>query len=464
MIAGPLIFPAIRWDAAAGYEPSRPAIERALGIGVGGFILFGGPPDHVARLTEGLRREAGRPLVFGSDLERGAGQQFPGLTEVPPPRALAALDDLDLIAAAGAVTGREARSVGVDWVYAPDADLDLEADNPIVQTRSFGADPDRVARAVAAWVRGCQAAGAIACAKHFPGHGRTRVDSHDRTPLVETDRAELARTDLVPFRAAIEAGVGSVMTAHVAFPSLDPSGRPGTRSPAIIGMLRRGLGFDGVVVTDALMMAGVGREGVDPAVEALLAGVDGLLYPADPIGAATAIERAAASDAAVADRVRQAIERIVRMRAAIGRVDPAGERAFDAPAVARRLLDRCIRPALRAPLELIVVDDDLDGAYPPGPSDWTARALERAGVPQGPGGSRVLLAFAEPRASKGRAGFGASARATLEREARGADLIVLFAHERLRDQLPSAPPVAVAWHRQRLMQEAVADWLADALA
>ncbi|MEZ4587367.1 MAG: hypothetical protein R2909_13305 [Gemmatimonadales bacterium] len=128
------------------------------------------------------------------------------------------------------------------------------------------------------------------------------------------------------------------------------------------------------------------------------------------------------------------------------------------------MLDRSARPALRAPLELIVVDDDLDGAYPPGPSDWTARALERAGVPLGPGGSRILLAFAEPRASKGRAGFSASARERLEREARDADLIVLFAHERLRDQLPPASPVVVAWHRQRLMQEAVADWLGDALA
>src|SRR5690606_534801 len=135
------------------------------------------------------------PLLIGSDLERGAGQQFSGATLLPPPAALAAIDDTAVAFEAGRITAAEASSLGVNWVIAPVADLDVESRNPIVGTRSFGSDSVAVASLVAAWVEGCGSGGAIACPKHFPGHGRTTVDSHVKRPLVWWPREILLSTD-----------------------------------------------------------------------------------------------------------------------------------------------------------------------------------------------------------------------------------------------------------------------------
>ena len=142
MTASRLIFPAIRWRDAEGFAHEWGPIREALELGVGGFIIFGGTAEAVSALTTQLRREAGQPLLLAADLERGAGQQFDGLTQFPPPRALAALDRLEVTRWAGAVTAHEARGVGVNWVFAPVADLDLLPDNPIIQTRAFGAEPE----------------------------------------------------------------------------------------------------------------------------------------------------------------------------------------------------------------------------------------------------------------------------------------------------------------------------------
>src|SRR3954469_6306502 len=229
-----LFYPAIRWDATTGYETERAAIDAALKLGVGGFILFGGPSEHVATLTEDLHSKSRVALLIGADLERGAGQQFAGQTALPPLAAIASLDDLQSVRRAGAVTALEARALGINWVYAPDCDIDVEPDNPIIGTRSFGSDPERVGEYAAAWIDACQAEGVLACAKHFPGHGRTTVDSHKELPRVDASEDTLRETDLVPFRRAIERGVASVMSAHVAFPAFDPSGAPATLSRPIL--------------------------------------------------------------------------------------------------------------------------------------------------------------------------------------------------------------------------------------
>ena len=184
-----LIVPALRWHNETGFSHESARIDEALALGVGGFIVFGGTADAVRELTKSLVTRSAHPLLLASDLERGAGQQFEGLTQVPPPAALAALGRDDVVRWAGAITAREALAVGINWVFAPVADLDLLADNPIVQTRAFGAEPGRVARAVAAWVQGCQQAGALACAKHYPGHGRTFADSHITLPNSCSPRA-----------------------------------------------------------------------------------------------------------------------------------------------------------------------------------------------------------------------------------------------------------------------------------
>ncbi|HEX9892782.1 MAG TPA: glycoside hydrolase family 3 N-terminal domain-containing protein [Gemmatimonadales bacterium] len=464
-----VLFPTLRWREAGDFGHEEARIVEALRLGVGGFLLFGGTVDSVAALTSRLRNEAGRPLLIASDLERGAGQQVRGLAELPPPAALAAIGEQAVIRGAGLLTGTEALRVGINWVLAPVADLDLEPDNPIVQTRSFGSDPLAVSESVASWIAGCQATGALACAKHFPGHGRTRVDSHDALPVVSAGRDELSHTDLVPFRAAIEARVDSVMTSHIAFPALDPSGAPATFSPVILGLLRESLGFHGIIASDALTMAGAstGRSPGSLALEAVRAGVDVLLDAPEIDSMAAALEAEAGVDPELQSRLDESIRRVEH---AAG-LAPANAGDFiptssSAVALGDWLLSlpaarEPVGP-LRTPLELVVVDDDLGGKYPPSsPSNLVEQQLRGAGISLGPGGSRVVLAFAEPRASKGRAGFSDASLATLRAAAPHSAAIVLFGHPRLIAQMPHGPPVLLAWHRQGLMQAAAARWLRE---
>jgi beta-glucosidase len=473
MIPARLVLPALRWRPETGFAHEEPAIEHALELGVGGFIVFGGPGarrDEIAALTARLARLAGRPLLVGADLERGAGQQARGATECPPPRALAALGDPAVIRWAGAVTGREARELGVNWVFAPVADLDLDPANPIVQTRAFGDDPDRTGAAVAEWVRSCQAEGVMACAKHYPGHGRTTADSHERLPRVAADAATLRRSDLVPFRAAIAAGVGSIMTAHVAYPALDPAGCPATLSPPILDQLRQELGFQGLIVTDALVMEGVrgGRSEREVAPEAVAAGCDLLLYPRDLDGAVEGLRHAMADGRLSEDRLTEALARGAAALAALQepRVPPPpAAPALAAASVAARLLAagllRGVPPRLDRGFRFVIVDDDQTGWYPPGPNDLVPRTLARRGIHERWEGARIVLAFASPRAGRDRAGFGPASQAELARQAPGAGLVVLFGHPRLVAEIPGDAPVLCAWHRQELMQRAVADWLAE---
>lgn len=464
-----LIMPALRSDALSGFAHEAGRIADTLEIGVGGYIIFGGTAESVRRLTADLLRRAGRPLLLAADLERGAGQQVAGLTEFPPPMALASLRDPAVVRWAASVTAQEARAVGINWVFAPVADLDLLAENPIVQTRAFGADPNEVATYVRQWIEGCQTAGALACAKHYPGHGRTSVDSHVALPVVEAPATALREMDLVPFTVAIQSGVASIMTAHVSYPALDSSGLPATLSRTLLGQLRGAGRFDGLVVTDALIMDGalVGRRESDAAVEAIQAGADLLLYPNDARRVRGALEAALSSGALGQERVAESLRRYDRALAAAAAPTPPVTRGpyESADALADALLTHGLlggrsAPALTAPLDLVVVDDDIGGPYSPGASDYVHRTLGAERIGRYGGGSRVLLVFAEPRAWKGRSGFGPATKEALAHHAAGADLIVLFGHPRLATELASKAPVLLAWHRQRLMQEAVARWLA----
>ena len=462
---GRLILPALRWADGTGFGHEAAAIDAALEAGAGGFIVFGGPAGEVRSLTRSLGERAGRPLLIGADLERGAGQQFAGLTEIPPPLALASLDDLDVVRQAGARTACDALSVGVNWIFAPVADLDVLADNPIVQTRSFGADPATVAACVRAWIEGCQSAGALTCVKHYPGHGRTATDSHAGLPVVTAGAAELRRSDGAPFAEAIRAGVAAVMTAHVAYPALDPSGRPATVSGPILRTLRQELGFGGAVVTDALIMEGafVGRSEGEAFAQALGAGVDLLLYPREVRAAHAALASALEDGSLEGARVDDALARYDAM---LARVSAPGSGAGEpgpgdiaARLIARGLI-RGAAPGLREPLELVVIDDDVGGPYPPSPADWVQRELESLGIRLGTGGSRVVLVLAEPRAWKGRGGLGEASRARLAAAVQGAELTVLFAHPRVTAEVPGPGPLLLAWHRQRPLQDAAARWIA----
>src|SRR5882724_4229836 len=401
-----LVCPALRWRRGS-FRSERTKIEQALAAGVGGFILFSGTRAAVTALTSALRDTAGRPLLLGSDFERGPGQQVRGLTELPPPAALGYLNDLDATYVCGQITGTEARAVGLTWVFAPVCDLDVEPRNPIVQTRSFGADPPLVGSHAAAWIKGCQEHGVMACAKHYPGHGRTTTDSHEGLPVVTGSAAEL-QVEAAPFAGAVQAGVASVMPAHVAYPGWDPSGSAATFSKPILDYLRTTLTFDGLVVTDAFIMAGAtaaAPEGV-AAVSAVNAGCDMLLYPTDWAGVVRELENVDP------DRAQHAL---ARYGAAVHPgASPRGQPSdLDDAMLAEHqrfsdgLADRAVhlvrgeRPQLGTTLSISIVDDDVGGPYSVPPRNVFHATLAASGVGlipgRRPGVSRVVLVYAEPR-------------------------------------------------------------------
>jgi len=471
-----LFYPAIRWDAVHGFESSRGAIDEALQLGVGGFIIFGGPSEHVASLTEDLHSKSRVPLLIGADLERGAGQQFAGQTALPPLAAIASLEDLQSIRRAAGVSALEARSLGINWIYAPDCDLDIEPDNPIIGTRSFGSDPERVAEYAAAWIDACQAEGVLACAKHFPGHGRTTVDSHKQLPMVGESLDTLRQTDLVPFERAIERGVASVMSAHVAFPALDPTGSPATLSrPILTNLLRNELGFQGLIVTDALIMEGVLGGGESEAVvRAVHAGCDCLLYPSNVIESERALRKAIDEKRIDGDAIQHSLERRRRWArwAALSKEmnrpsrDESGWSSQIAERVVHMLSGRI--PNLPQPWHLTIVDDDIGGPYPAPSRDPLVSALRNGGIDvvldsKGEGsqaGSAVVALFGDIRAWKGRPGYSADAKAAvrdaMREDAANNRLIVQFSHPRLAGELEVSAPILCAWGGEAVMQRAAA--------
>jgi beta-glucosidase-like glycosyl hydrolase len=463
-----LVLPAIRWDAERGFAPALPAAEAALALGVGGFIIFGGERAAVARLTRDLAAASRHPLLIASDFERGAGQQVQGLTPLPPARALGAIGG-DAVAEAAAITAREARDVGVNWALAPVVDLDAEPANPIVQTRAFGADPEAVGAAGARWVAACQQVGVLACAKHFPGHGRTTADSHAELPVVAASRLTLD-DDLAPYRQVIATGVAGVMTAHVAYPALDPSRAPATYSrPILEGVLRRELGFGGLVVTDALIMEGAlqGTGEAAGAVRALQAGCDLLLYPKDVDAVVASVEHAAVTG----ELERSALDASLERRAAaltrtagpcvLGEATLAAHRVrSDALALGAVQLLRGFPPPRPRAVDVVIVDDDAGGPYPVPPRTAFAEELSSNDVALEAGGKRVVLLFSDVKGWKGRATLSEASRGALLAALALPATTVLFGHPRLVGEVPGSGPVLGAWSGDPLMQRAAARFLA----
>jgi beta-glucosidase-like glycosyl hydrolase len=478
-----LLFPALRGRPGSGFAHEEPLIERALTLGVGGFVLFGGTARGVAALTSELRRRSRVPLLIGADLERGAGQQFEGATPLPPLAALGALDDPPVTRRAAAITAREAKVLGVNWIFAPVADVDLEPSNPIIGTRAFGTDAGHVARHVAAWVEGCRQEGVLACAKHFPGHGRTVEDSHTTLPRVPATRTELA-LDIEPFRAAIAAGVDSLMTAHVVFEAFD-SRWPATLSSRIVAeLLRDELGFDGLVVSDALNMRGVidaAGDEAGAAVAAVNAGCDALLYPSDLDTVAEKLSTAFDRDLSRA-RVGEAIKRIQRaaIAAAPGSRGTTPSAADAVVAVGRECewsagvagqTIVAVRGSLpeASSLDLLIVDDDVGGPHTPPPRSALPERLRERGLdvrdidaPSRSGRPLLLAVFADVRAWKRQSGLSAAALLRIEEAAAGCPgaTVLLFGHPRVAADLSVANIVA-AWGGEPLMQLAMADWIAE---
>jgi len=302
---------------------------------VGGVTMSLGTPIEVAAKLNDLQRRATVPLLVSSDLEPGLlrleSAIYPhylletgGATPFPPQMAIAATQrDSDAYDVAR-IIAREGRAVGIQVNFAPVVDVNNNPSNPVINTRSFGEDPQRVARLSALFVKGALAGGELPTAKHFPGHGDTDVDSHVGLPVVQADIARLSRLELVPFRAAIAAGAAMVMTAHIALPAISGDNTPATLAPQIItGLLRDSLGFAGVTITDAMTMEGVGKGYTteESSVLAVKAGADILLKPSDPTRAIDAIVKAVETGSIPRARIDAAARHILELKARAGIMD-----------------------------------------------------------------------------------------------------------------------------------------------
>ena len=312
---------------------------------VGGLILINASNGRLIRKAEPyamaaflnrMQRMAGVPLLVGGDFERGASMRVDGTTVFPHAMAFGATGDPAFSRFEGEITAREARALGVHWVYYPVADVNNNPDNPILNVRSFGEDAGEVAAHVEAFIEGAHSDKrnfVLTTAKHFPGHGDTAVDSHMELATNNADRKRLERLELAPFRAAIEAGVDSIMPAHIAVPALAPPDLPATLSSAILtDLLRKEMGFKGLVVTDALDMGGItkGFGGAEAAVRALEAGADVLLMPVDPEAALKAVVAAVENGRLTRRRIE---ESVVAILSAKERVGLARKRVVDLDAI-----------------------------------------------------------------------------------------------------------------------------------
>lgn len=299
---------------------------------VGGITMSLGTPIEVAAKLNDLQRMARIPMLVHSDLEPNLGRLEGGIfapytygagsaTVFPANMAIGATGDTSLARRAGEITGREAMAVGINVVFAPTVDVNNNPANPVINTRSFGEDPAQVAAMSAAFVLGVQSAGAVATAKHFPGHGDTDTDSHLALPVVRSTRARLDQVELVPFRAAIRAGVMGVMSAHIALPALGKDSTPATlRRDVITGLLRDTLGFTGVAYTDALSMEGIGAGYTieKSAVMAVQAGADVLLKPSNVRRAIDAVVAAVERGEIPVERIDASVRRLLEHKLRVG--------------------------------------------------------------------------------------------------------------------------------------------------
>ncbi|QBI52764.1 glycoside hydrolase family 3 protein [Streptomonospora litoralis] len=298
----------------------------------GGLIYFPENltgPEQIARLSNGLQEAAadsgaGVPLFLGIDQEQGTVARLPVGTHFPDAMAVGATRDTAHAEALAGATAAELTALGVNLDYAPVADVNTDPDNPVIGIRSFGSDPGLVSKMATAEAAAFSEGGVVPVVKHFPGHGDTDVDSHTGLPVIDKPREEWEKEDLPPFRAAVEADVDAIMTAHVLIPALDDSGEPSTLSPDVIGgILRDELGYDGIVTTDALNMEGVRQTHSDGevAVRAVLAGADQLLMPPDPQAAFDALRTAVREGRISTERLDRSVLRILTAKVERGLFD-----------------------------------------------------------------------------------------------------------------------------------------------
>lgn len=300
---------------------------------VGGFLMSVGSPMEIAAKLNAMQAMSALPLVIGADLEAGAGYRVRGgyfipnaidlgsSTIFPPQMALGATGDTALAYQMGRITALEGRALGIHIAFAPVLDVNNNPSNPVINTRSYGEDPAMVARLGGAFIRGVQANGMLATGKHFPGHGDTDVNSHLAIPVVSVSRSRLDSVELVPFREAIESDVSGIMSFHGVMPALDSSGVPGTLSHQVMtDVLRSQLRFKGMIISDAMDMAGVLKQfGADEAVKrAIAAGIDILIQPVDVHNTIDAVVAGVKEGRYTEARLNESVRRVLQLKRDLG--------------------------------------------------------------------------------------------------------------------------------------------------
>lgn len=316
------------------WEPPAATLKRWIGeLGVGGVILLGGSAVEVGLRSQQLQDWAAIPLLIAADIEEGVGQRFSGATWFPPPMALGAIaqhspeEAIALAEDMGRIIAQEALAVGINWLLAPVVDVNNNPLNPVINVRAFAETPEWVSQLATAFIRGAQQHPILTVAKHFPGHGDTDTDSHLNLPVLSHSRDRLEQLEFLPFRRAIAAGVDAVMTAHVQVPVVDPES-PATLSHALLtGQLRTAMNFDGLIVTDALVMGAIAqRHSVEEvAVRAIAAGADILLMPVDPERTITAVCEAVEAGTIPLERIHASLDRLWRAKAKAAITHPVGD-------------------------------------------------------------------------------------------------------------------------------------------
>jgi beta-N-acetylhexosaminidase len=332
--AAQIVWPSVYGDYVSGDSPQwRRLTDYIRREKVGGFTISVGSPTEVASKLNAMQAMSDIPLLFGADLEAGAGFRarggyfvpnvidLGGASVFPPEMAVGATRDTALAYEMGRLTALEGRALGIHIAYAPVLDVNNNPDNPVINTRSFGEDPELDARLGVALIHGIQENGMIATGKHFPGHGDTDVNSHLALPVVTASRARLDTVELVPFRAAVNSGVGAIMSFHGAMPALDSSDVPGTLSPKVLtGLLRGELGFKGLIISDAMDMRGVlDLFGADEAVKrAIAAGIDVLIQPEDVSRCIDAVVAGVREGRYTEARLDSSVRRVLEMKNRLG--------------------------------------------------------------------------------------------------------------------------------------------------
>jgi beta-glucosidase-like glycosyl hydrolase len=457
--------------------------------GIAGFIIFGGDLEETRGFISRLQEESELPLIISSDLERGLGQQIKGGTPFPPAMALASATGGGMVSSGGAFSmpkrsrkdgltllrksfealAAESGYVGINTIFAPVLDINTNPENPIIAARAFGEDSGTVSFFGCEMVKTLQRCGIAACGKHFPGHGDTATDSHIGLPVIDRSLPVLKRRELNPFRKAIGAHVKMIMLAHLSVPAIDDSGIPMSISRKAVSFLRREMKFEGIVITDAMNMGGLGKFSEEEAsLLALEAGVDILLHPSDPEKTADYLSKEGGSfDSRRLDRFRASLNRLK------SRTVPPFD---DHQELSRKLTERAIKTSGRfgvrgRPFVVLLNDEEEEKgtafrkrlkANLRGAEFRTLKKSSRVRNIRPPEGAFTIVAvFSETRAWKG--GATGWLHDALSDMAGKADLLISFGSPYLLPHLKGTAMMYVYWD-DRTAQEAAADIISKKLA